>query len=201
MRTYSWIIVACAVSFASTNLAVAHDETHENASPEAMMQAWQQMMAPNENHKKLEFFVGKWEGTVRSWMEGPDKPPVESKGTSDSISMYGGRYVKDTFSSEMMGQKFEGTSLFAYDNFRKHYTSVWFDSMSTGIMTMSGSFDSSGKVLTMYGQSDDPMTGHVAKHMRAVYRIVDDNHYVFEMYDLAVGESVKMMEISYKRRK
>lgn len=201
MKKICWMAMIGITALVWTSSAVAHDEHHGDASPEAMMEAWTKMMAPNENHKKLEFFVGKWEATVRTWMEGPDKPPQESKGTSESVSIYGGRFIKDTFNGEMMGQKFEGTGMFGYDNGRKHYSSLWYDSTSTGFMTMSGSFDATGKILTMYGQSDDPMTGHIGKNLRAVYRIVDDNSYVFEMYDLTMGENAKMMEISYKRRK
>jgi hypothetical protein len=42
-------------------------------SPEeaAMMEKWAAFMTPGENHERLNFKVGKWEGVVKHWMKLP----------------------------------------------------------------------------------------------------------------------------------
>ena len=66
---------------------------------------------------------------------------------------------------------------------------------------LTGHLDQTGKVLTMYGKMDEPMTGHIAKMTRFVTTIVSDDEFVVTAYDLVLGDNAKVMEITYQRVK
>src|SRR5262249_28558199 len=134
---------------------------------------------------------------------------MDTKGTSESRWILGGRFLHDQVTSEMMmpgpdgkmmTMKFEGAGLTGYDNFRKCYVGTWADSMGTQLLTMRGAYDPAKKTLTMYGEMDEPAMDQVGKMVRYVTRIVDDNTHIFEIYDLASGEGYKVMEITYTRK-
>ena len=133
-----------------------------------MMEAWQKFATPAEAHKALQGMVGTWDAEVTSWME-PGQPPVKSKGTSENRMALGGRWVESRFTSEMMGQPFEGIGYTGYDNQKKKYMGTWMDNMSTAVMVTEGTMDAAGKVMTSTSTMDDFMTGKSADHQ-------DDDH-------------------------
>ena len=149
---------------------------------EAMMKKYMEMAAPGKAHKAMEQFVGRWETTVRAWMRGPGSPPSESKGTTEVKSIFDGRFVVEELSGQFMEMPFKGFGITGYDNFRKQYIGVWLDNMGTAMLTMQGHLDKSGKVLTMHGLMDEPMTGERNKKVKYVTRIVSKDKRVFELY-------------------
>ena len=95
----------------------------------------------------------------------------------------------------------EGIGITGFDNYKKKFVSVWFDNRNTAIMTSEGLLDQSGKVLTLFGSMDEWMTGEHDKTVKYVYRIIDDDEFVFEIHDLGIvpGET-KVIEIVYTRK-
>lgn len=179
------------------------DFAFQEPSPEEMekmMEAWMATTQPGKMHKLLEQQVGKWDITTRLWMGGPAAPPTETKGSATITSFLGGRYIKEEANNEMMGMPYEGMGLVGYDNFKKRFTMMWVDGMSTAMYTAQGTLDMTGTVLTFYGQMDEPMTGEHDKPIKFVVRMKDDNTRVFEIHDLGIvpGET-KVVEMVYKR--
>ena len=171
-----------------------------SAEQKAMMEAWARFATPGEGHKALAGMVGTWDAEVTSWME-PGQPPTKSKGTSENRMVLGGRWVESKFTSEMMGQPFEGLGYTGYDNFKKKYIGTWQDNMSTAVMLSEGTFDAAGKVMTSTSTMDDPMTGKTST-IKMTTTIASPDHHVFEMWGPdPSGKNVKQMEIVYKRRK
>jgi hypothetical protein len=100
-----------------------------------------------------------------------------------------------------MGMPFTGMSITGYDNYKKKYVSAWIDNMGSGIMHMEGPWDEASKSMTLTGSMLDPATGKECK-MREVFKIVDDNNQVMEMYgpDPKTGVEYKTMEIKFTRK-
>ena len=74
--------------------------------------------------------------------------------------------------------------------------------LPTSLLTSEGYFDPSGKTLTMYGLMDEPMTGENGKPVKYVTRILSPGKHVFEVHDLAIGETgTKLVEITLTRKK
>lgn len=183
-------------------------------SPEEMKEMTARMekaMTPGEPHKKLGELVGEWDVIMKVWMGGPTGPATESKGSAKVTSVLGGRFIREDFKGEMSmpdmatGEMkklpFEGHGTTGYDNARNLYVGTWIDSMGTQLLHMSGSADPTGKVITMYGQMDEPMLNVVGRMVKYVTRVENKDKHVFEMYDLHAGDNYKVIELTYTRKK
>jgi hypothetical protein len=65
---------------------------------------------------------------------------------------------------------------------------------------MKGIADPSYKRWTYYGEMDEPGLGVIGRHVKYVTRIVDENTYVFDIYDLHAGDDYKVIEMTYRRK-
>lgn len=192
---------ANAANAADSDAAAAEAGAAATANMEEMMARWIAAATPGEMHEYLARQVGKWTTRTRIWMEGPQSEPSESTGTSVRRMILDGRFLVDETDGTMLGQTHQGFGLTGYDNFKQRFVATWADNMGTALLTMSGTLDESGKVLTYYGQMDEPMTGEHDKMVRYVHREIDDDQHVFEIYDLAQGEDAKVVEVTYTRAK
>jgi hypothetical protein len=169
---------------------------------EEMMRKWMEVAAPGDPHRKLDYFVGRWETTSRVWMEGPGSEPTVSKGNSEFRWIMDGRFLLDEATGVWMDKPFRGMGITGYDNFKKRYVSFWIDNMGTAMYTSQGSLNPSGKVFTYFGTMDEPMTGEHDKTVKYTNRIVGEDEFVFEIHDLTLAEThTKMAEITYRRKK
>jgi Protein of unknown function (DUF1579) len=166
-----------------------------------MMEVYEKLAVPTAPHKMLAKLVGSWTTKTRAWCEmGPDNPPMESTGTCEQKMLFGGRYLQQEYTGEMMGKPFTGTNLIGYDNHTKKYVSTWIDSMSTGIYYFEGTASADGKTITQESSYDDPIKGPTV--WRSVTKIVDDNTLQFEMYLTPKGgEEEKAMEMIVTRKR
>ncbi|HYT89959.1 MAG TPA: DUF1579 domain-containing protein [Gemmataceae bacterium] len=157
---------------------------------------------PGPNHKLLEPLIGTWNCKVKMYME-PGKPPSESEGTIKRQWILDGRYIHENYAGSFGGKPFKGLGLVGYDNFKKKYTVVWVDSMSTGIMLTTGTYDGKSKTFTyLSSEESDPYFGGKKTKGRDVLRILDADNHVLEMYKQIEGApEFKMMEISCTRKK
>jgi len=207
-------ILLCTIAFACASLLSAERGfSQENkakgkdaAKPAAadmqeMMKKWMECATPGEAHKHLDHFVGKWETLIRLWTEGPGKPAAESKGASEIRWIMDGRFLLEETSGQVMGMPWRGMSLTGYDNFKKKYIVSHIDNLGTAMYTSEGKFDQANKVLTSFGNMDEPMTGEHDKTVKYVLRILSKDKYIFEMFDEVGGPNeYKAGEIIYTRK-
>lgn len=181
----------------------AKEEVKEEAPPmdsAAQAKAWENYMTPNDMHKQLAAFDGKWEGEQRSWMEEGGQPSPPVKMTAEYKMVLGGRYQDGVHKGNMMGMPFEGHSWTGYDNAKKKFVSNWIDNFGTGMMYSEGDWNEATKSLEMKGKMMDPTTGK-EMDVRQVTKVIDDKHQVFEMYCAGKdGKEFKTMEISMTRK-
>jgi hypothetical protein len=163
-----------------------------------MMKKMEEMAAPGPAHKALEPLVGEWNVQSRFWMGGPE--PTESKGTANKHWILGGRFLQEELKAEFMGAPFQGMGLTGYDKMKQKYVGLWIDSMGTAMSTSEGTADAPGKVITMTGTMDDPMTGAKNIPVKYIMRIVGTDKHVMEMHNLSLGEKSKMGEVTYTRK-
>jgi len=110
-----------------------------------------------------------------------------------------GRFLYQEYHGQMMGQPFHGIGIDAYDNMTKKYVTAWMDSMGTGIFMMEGTASPDGKTITLRGSHPEPGGGKMTH--RAVWKIVDNNNQIFEMYGAHGKEKeMKHLEIVYTRK-
>ncbi len=205
----SWVMVLLLVLSVNLSKGFAADEQMGNMErntsgmmmDEAKMQEMMKMGAPNENHQKLEPIVGTWTSSSKWWMSA-EAPAEESQGTSVNSWIMNGRFLKQEFKGEAMGKPFEGMNITGYDNLKGEYSSLWIDSMSTGMMTSSGHFNPEGTVYEESGSFACPMTGEKDRWFRSAMKLIDSGHYTYEMFMKdSDGKEFRGMEIIYERVK
>src|SRR6476660_4328991 len=190
------VITLCVMLTASTTLA-KEKKSEKKADPQAMMEMYKKLGAPGEPHQLFTSLVGGWTTHTKEWME-PGKPPTESTGTADMKMLLDGRFLYQEFTGNMMGQPFSGVGIDAYDNMTKKYMTAWIDTMGTGIFMMEGTASADGKTITLRGSHPEPGGGRMSH--RAVWKIVDGNTQIFDMYGTHHGgKEMKVLEITYSR--
>lgn len=178
---------------------LAKEKKHEKAmDPQEMMEVWKKLAQPGEPHKLFASLAGSWTTQTKEWMES-GKPPSESTGTADMKMLLDGRFLHQEYTGQMMGQPYSGVGIDAYDNLTKKYTTVWMDSMGTGIFFMEGTASADGKTITLKGSHPEPGGGKMTH--RAVWKILDNDNQIFEMYGAHGKEKeMKFLEITYTRK-
>src|SRR6476660_1052311 len=191
------VITLCVMLTVSTTLAKEKKSEKKEADPQAMMEMYKKLGAPGEPHQLFASLVGSWTTHTKEWME-PGKPPMESTGTADMKMLLDGRFLHQEFTGNMMGQPFSGVGIDAYDNMTKKYMTAWMDTMGTGIFMMEGTASADGKTITLRGSHPEPGGGRMSH--RAVWKIVDGNTQIFDMYGTHHGgKEMKVLEITYSR--
>lgn len=197
MKLKVWL-AACTLA-AAVALNVTADEPKKSGhkmSPEE--EAMMKLGSPGPEHKKLQGMVGSWDAHVKMW-PGPGAPMQESKGSATRKWVLGGRAVQESFDGNFMGMPFHGMGYTGYDNIKKQYWGSWMDTMSTGMMSTTGTMESDGS-WTFKGSMPDPMTGKDAPFEEKVI-VKDKDHHSFEMMTAGPdGKMFKMMEITYSRK-
>jgi hypothetical protein len=162
------------------------------------MKAWQEYMTPSDVHKMMAQDTGVWKMTISQWMD-PSQPPMESEGTCTNEMILGGRYLQSNQSSSVMGMPMNGINIIGFDNGKKIFQSYWIDNMGTGMMMAEGPWDESTKTITMKGKMYDPIS-NMDLDVREMYKIVDANHRVLELYVTQNGQEMKNLEAKYERK-
>lgn len=160
-----------------------------------MMKKWQDYMTPSAVHKNFEKQCGTWSADITQYM-GPQEMKAQGKAVFEMI--LGGRYMKSSFNSTMMGMPMEGFGLDAYDNLTKEYISIWLDNMGTGVLYMKGKYDEATKSLIYTGDMVDPMSGKNIK-TKTVTKFINDNKIVFDMFTVEGNQETKNMTVTYTR--
>jgi hypothetical protein len=165
------------------------------------MKAWMEYATPGEPHKILANSNGAWIGEVTMWMAA-DAPPQANKSTMVNKMIMDGRYQLSEYKGDFMGMPFTGMSITGFDNAKKVFTSSWIDNMGTGILKMEGPWDEATKSMTLSGKMIDPATVREC-NMREVFKIIDDNNQLMEMYgpDPKTGKEFKSMTVKLTRKK
>ena len=191
---FSFVFIAVLL-FAFGTLTFAQQQQQDDP----MMKAMMAYATPGPEQKAMQAMVGTWDAAIKSYWD--PKGPTEAKGTSTYTSLLDGRFIQEDAQGNMMNMPFHGIGTFGYDNVLKKYVGSWIDSMGTGIMTSTGTSPDGGKTVNWVGKATDPMTGKEQTYRSAMHNMGPDKMH-FEMYGPGPdGKEMKMMEITYTRRK
>ncbi len=186
--------------FAGEQTAGKTDQLISAKMNKEMMDRWQKYATPGAEHDRLAKTAGKWKTEIKMWMD-PSAPPSISKGTSDRTMVLDGHYLEITYSAIMGGMDFKGMGILGFDKFKEMYTMTWMDNMGTAIGISYGKADPKTNEIILRGKADEPMTGEKDKDIQYIIRSIDEDHFVFEMYDTIQGKLEKVGEIAHERIK
>ena len=176
-------------------------QAQEKKSPmdDAAMKAMMAYATPGAAQQAMQGRVGTWDAVVKSYMD-PNNP-TETKGTSTYTSLMDGRYLQETVEGDFQGMPFHGMGIYGYDNVMKRYVNTWIDNMGTGIMMSCGTSTDGGNTINYSGKATDPITGKEQMYRSVMHNMTPDQSH-FEMYGPGPdGKEMKLMEITYTRRK
>lgn len=145
----------------------------------------------------LNAFVGKWEGTCRTWFK-PETMEDESPVSGEITAAFDGHVVRHIYKSSMQGKPRSGEELLAFNSGTKSFQSAWFDTFHTGnaIMFSQGGRSERGfAVLTEYSVGEkEPKWG-----WRTEYELIDKDHLTITAYNmLPEGNSFTGKKAEYK---
>lgn len=162
-------------------------ERYQRVMGNGGMQRWQQSMTPELAHAFLaEHFVGKWTAEAKIMGMGNG---LDASWEVEGRPILGGRFVEQRAVGTMMGMPTESKMVLGYDNVRKLFHATMFDSMSTGVRTLWGNLDKTGKVLTLVGAMDEPMSGEIGKSFMITWRFGDDGVQDYEVKEILYGDA------------
>ena len=192
-------LAAFAMCFSMTVIFADDMSANDKAMQEEMMKKWMAYSTPSDAHKTMAGMVGTWDTVIKDYTN--PAGPTETKGTSTFSAILDGRFIQESAEGSYMGMPFHGMGTFGYDNTMKKYVGTWVDNMGTGIMTSWGSSDDGGKTINWNSKGTDPMSG-AEMSVRSAMHMMSNDQYHFEMYGPGMdGKEMKMMEITYNRRK
>jgi len=161
-----------------------------------MMKKMEAAGRPGPAHEALKALVGNWKAEVKCWMD-PKGSPEVTQGTATARWILSGRFLEEEFRGEMMGKPFTGRTLLGYDNTKQTFNSVWVCDTQTSMFVSEGKGDAAN-VITLEGKATCPATEKKDILMKTVYRVINPDKHVLEMFDGSQGNA-KTMEITYTR--
>ena len=186
------------LTFALLSLTLICSTLSTFAQSDADMKAMMAYAAPGDIHQLLSKSAGAWKADISMWMQ-PGAQPVNSTAEATYEMILGGRYLQSKKTGNFFGMPFEGIGTIGYDNTKKVFVTTWLDNMGTGIMYLTGPWDSATKSINFTGMMVDPTAGKEVP-VRQVIKFVDDNTQTMEMYSVVQGKEFKNMEMKLTRK-
>ncbi|GLH70359.1 hypothetical protein GETHPA_18920 [Geothrix rubra] len=163
-------------------------------------QAWLDSAAPTAAHARLKAYVGAWTTRQTDWLPTGEKWN-EADGTATCRLVLGGRFLQEDYATTLDGHPFHGLGLTGFDRQRNAYVAEWLDDFGTGVISLEGTFDGTGHVLTLLGPSPaGSVGGHAASGWRVTDTWWDPDHHAVAWWGQGIdGRPVKVSEILYTR--
>jgi hypothetical protein len=166
-------------------------------TPGQMMELMKKWSATDEHHKELAWHVGQWDVEMRVMGGAAEKGTAEFKWIMD------GRWLSEEMRGTMMGMPYHGYGVSGFDRFKKKWVTTWVSNLDTAMLRFEGVVvDPTGKVRVVWCNLDEYLTGEHDKPAKGVFRKIDENKFVYEIWDMAMGpEGGKVMDFTYTRKK
>jgi hypothetical protein len=159
------------------------------------------MSKTGPEHVALKKMVGEWTVAESMWM-GPGAQAMTSNGKATVSEVLGGKWVRQDYQGQMMGQPFTGMLLSGYDTVEKKYVATWVDSMSTMMGILKGESSDGGKTITYTSRMEHcPMTNGPVDMRYSVTSDSDDRFTMVCFQKFEGQPEFKAMELVYTRAK
>lgn len=170
------------------------------SSPEDIQAMMIEAATPAAEHKFLDPIIGTWKATSH-WKMNSVQEAMVSTGLSKKQWVLNNLYVQENYEDKNSQYPFVGLGMLGFDKVAQHFTSSWFDSMSTINWISTGTALSDGKTILFQQESYCPIAKDL-KTIRSELEIVNDKQHFFRMFDHdESGREFISLEIEYQRVK
>ena len=185
--------------------APAHAATAAHTLDESVIKKMLDRGRPAEsiNVTVLARLLGDWYYTAAFWAV-PGVEPQRTKGKIGNEMILDGRFLSSTvlgswniggYDVPVKGQGFIG-----YDNGKKSFTSVWIDTMTTGVMIGAGTYDKKANAIKETGWFTNPLNG-AEERFRSELQFTSADEYKRTIFAIdKSGKESKLMEFDYSKR-
>lgn len=186
-----WLLALGLLTIQFTGLPFASAEEEEAAKPKQPdMREVMKRISPGPEHEMMTQFVGEWDVAMSFSMPG-QAAGEPSKGKATFEWLYEGRWMsqKVEIGKGWMGQPYRTFSIHGYDNMCKNWVTMAVNSMDTSMNVLRGvKVDPKNKVFVEYGTINEWLDGTFNKPIKAVTKLIDENTFEFDIWDLQIGE-------------
>jgi hypothetical protein len=175
-------------------LTTAATSQEQKGKPEA-----QQQDRPGAEHQALARLAGEYDTVSKFWVK-PGDAPMESKGTAKITSILDGRFILEENTGTQFGQAYKGVRLVGYNNAAKQYEATWTYTMSTGMMSLTGTRKGEGQSIEWTANYTNEKGQKQTLYV--ITRTVDGDRFVMELYGKTPdGKKGPSLETTYTRKR
>jgi len=178
--------------------AAADDKAAGTADIDSIMATrFTKAATPTANHTWLATFVGKWK-MVSSYTIMPDKPAVESTGTSEFKMLMDGRFLVESREANGGAGPFKGMGVIGFNSVTGKAERVWFDSTSTAMVKSEGELNAERNEIRWTDTWTDPLQNGVHT-TTSVLKKVSDTEFTFQQLNDFHGTTFKSLLVQYRK--
>ncbi len=202
MKKYQ--IVVCALCMLLYAAPSAHADNKVQRQGEAALKKLMERASPSKaDNDALSLMLGNWEYTVTVW-DKPKTEPEQASGIITNEMVLGNRFLASSLSGHISVDGhlalLKAQGMIGYDKAKKAYTSVWTDTLSTGMMIGSARYDEKARTLTETGRFTNPLTG-LEEKFRTETKFIDSDNYKRTIFAVnKAGKEARLMEFAYTRK-
>lgn len=158
-----------------------------------------EMPSPAKEHALLGQFAGEWDLKAEA-ASVPGHEGVKAEG-EESAKLVGGFWLIGEAKSSMQGVPMTSVLTIGYDPEKKKYVGTFVCSMDSTLWKYVGSFDETGKKLTLETEGPSPVDGKKVKFQETL-ELKDKDHKTFtSLMQGEDGKWTKIVTMDYRRKK
>ncbi|MBL8815853.1 MAG: SMP-30/gluconolactonase/LRE family protein [Planctomyces sp.] len=188
-------VMATLICFPSTTLAQQENLTQKEAAEQRLAA----IVSPGPFHDFLQRFLGTWTIETRVF-QGEAASPAE-RGTAECLWQIEGRWLLIRNAGTLTGRPMLSETSLGYDNFKQSFVASTISNLDTAMNRAEGDLNADLTQLTLYGTTDEYLTGELARPVKYVWKFQSFDRMTFEVHDLGIGDvNTKVVEITYLRK-
>ena len=186
-------LLAATSALAQNQSQNTQSDAASNAHPAA------NLTKPGPEQAFLAKRAGEYTRTIK-FVTRPDADANASSGTAKISVALDGRFIVEENNDVVFGRPVSGMRIYGFNNVTKQYEAVWMYTMSTAMITLTGTSSDGGKTIDLTGTTVDAHGKTVPLH--AIVRQMDDDKFVVTLMTAGSdGKEAAFQETTYTRKK
>lgn len=196
-----FFMALCLVFFMSGSVEAASGNA-KHPDETALKKVHEKSKPSEDGNKILSAMLGNWNYESHIWVNASAEPE-KATGIMSNEMILGNRFISSHVSGNISIDSsltpYKAHGLIGFDTNKQSFSSVWTDTLGTGMMVGNGKYDEKTKTIEETGKFTNPVTG-LEEKFRAETKFTDDDN--FERVIFSTGKSgkeAKLMQFRYSK--